>query len=252
VVQGEEGIGRLESKLVFPDPGPYEYMIHPGDLVFDIGACIGQMTEFYLSRGARVIAVEPESGDVEQLEERFGLNEMVTIIHKAVGSQLGRKHLYLHGGASSVSTFIPIVWWGRDSAFHGTEGTGWEEVEMVTLDSLIEEYGLPQFIKLDIEGYESFALRGLSHIVPFVQFEICAATIKSGQVQECFERLLHISPNAQFNYTLTEGPCFMIGSTPRWHWTSAEEVMETIGREMEKWPLFWGNGFANMVEDNLD
>ncbi|HUV14449.1 MAG TPA: hypothetical protein VMY18_12460, partial [Acidobacteriota bacterium] len=62
----------------FPDPGPYEQIIHPGSLVFDIGACIGQMTEFYLSRGARVIAVEPESVDVKKLRERFGSNDQVT------------------------------------------------------------------------------------------------------------------------------------------------------------------------------
>lgn len=241
--------GKSLSNLVFPDPGPYAYMFGPGDLVFDIGACVGQMTEFYLSRGARVIAVEPESADIEELRKRFGDNDQVTIVHKAVGSQLGKKHLYLHGGASAVSTFIPTIWWGRNSAFRNTEGTGWEEVEMVTLDSLIEQYGRPQFIKMDIEGYESFALRGLSQPVPFVQFEICVATIKSGQVWECFERLMDISPSASFNYTLNEGPCFMLGSIPRWHWTSAEEVLDAIDAEMGRWPLFWGNGFANMVKD---
>lgn len=242
----------MGAQLVFPDPGPYEHIIKEGDLVFDIGACIGQMTEFYLSRGARVIAVEPESEDVEKLTERFGDNEKVIIVPKAVGNKNGTSHLYIHKGASSISTFIPIIWWGRDSAFRGTEGTEWEEVEMITLDSLIEEYGSPQFIKMDIEGYESFALQGLSQPVPFVQFEICAATVKSGQVWECFEKLMKLSPSAQFNYTLTEGPCFMLGPTPRWHWTTAEEVMEAIGREMEKWPLFWGNGFAKMMEENLD
>jgi FkbM family methyltransferase len=241
--------GKNLNNLVFPDPGPYAYMFGPGDLVFDIGACVGQMTEFYLSRGARVIAVEPESADVEELKKRFGSNDRVTIVHKAVGSQPGRKHLYLHGGASAVSTFIPSVWWGRDSAFCNTEGTGWEEVEMVTLDSLIEEYGPPRFIKMDIEGYESFAFQGLNQLVPFVQFEICAATIKSGQVEEIFNRIREISPHAQFNYTLTEGPCFMLGPTPRWYWTSAEEVLGAISREMSIWRLFWGNGFANMTRD---
>ena len=119
---------------------------------------------------------------------------------------------------------------------------------MVTLDSLIDEYGLPQFIKLDIEGYESYALRGLSQPVPFIQFEICASTVKSGQVWECFEQILDLSPNAMFNYTLCEGPCFRLGLTPCWHWTTAEEVMEAIGREIAEWPLFWGNGFARMIE----
>ena len=242
----------MDTSLVFPNPGPYEHIIKEGDLVFDIGACIGQMTEFYLSRGARVIAVEPESDDVEKLTERFGDNDKVTIVPKAVGEKNGSSHLYIYKGANSISTFVPTIWWGQDSAFKGTQGTGWEEVEMITLDSLIEEYGSPQFIKLDIEGYESFALQGLSQPVPFVQFEMCGATIKSGQVRECFERILSICPTATFNYTLCEGPGFRIGPDVFRHWTTAEEVMKKIDEEVEEWSLFWGNGLANMMGNNLD
>jgi hypothetical protein len=50
----------------------------------------------------------------------------------------------------------------------------WKETEKVsstTLDLLIAEYGLPRFIKIDVEGYEPEVLRGLSEPVPFLSFE---------------------------------------------------------------------------------
>ncbi len=45
-------------------------IIHKDSLVFDIGANIGNMTSVYLSRGARVIAVEPVPEFAAKLRER--------------------------------------------------------------------------------------------------------------------------------------------------------------------------------------
>lgn len=236
-------------RYVYGEPGPFEFIFEAGDLVFDVGACIGQMTAWYVHRGARVIAVEPEAGDVADLRKRFEGHPSVTIVYKAVGEAAGEGKLHVHAGARAISTFVPDLWWGKESAFRGTDTTYTETVQMTTLDALIEEYGRPQFIKLDIEGYELYALRGLTQPVPFIQFEVCASTFKSGDVRRCFEHILDLAPHATFNYMLCEGPGFMIGPDRYRHWTSADEVLEAIRGEVGKWPHFWGNGLANMTAD---
>ena len=45
------------------------------------------------------------------------------------------------------------------------------DVEVTTLDRLIEEFGVPRFRKIDVEGFELDVLRGLSRPIPFVSFE---------------------------------------------------------------------------------
>lgn len=45
------------------------------------------------------------------------------------------------------------------------------EVDVITLDQLIAEYGVPSFIKIDVEGYEYEVMRGLSQQVSVLSFE---------------------------------------------------------------------------------
>ena len=51
---------------------------------------------------------------------------------------------------------------------------GWQhpiEVEVTTLDELIAIYGKPVFCKIDVEGLELDAVRGLSQAIPTLSFE---------------------------------------------------------------------------------
>ena len=56
----------------------------------------------------------------------------------------------------------------------------WEksvEVPVVTLDSLIESYGVPTFCKIDVEGYEAEVLGGLSQPLPGLSLEFVAGQL---------------------------------------------------------------------------
>ena len=152
-----------------------EPLISAGDLVFDIGASRGMLTLVFRWLGARVIAVEPLFAIgpeyVREFAWKFGSDDMVTTVPKAVApkpSLLMKVHKNLPFLSSGS---IP---WMRESAharFYNSRSTRSATVATTTLDALIGEYGLPQFIKIDVEGAESNVIRTLSQPVPAMSME---------------------------------------------------------------------------------
>ncbi len=47
-----------------------------------------------------------------------------------------------------------------------------QKIEITTLDLLIQQYGRPKLLKIDVEGYESEVIKGLSESVPIIYFEV--------------------------------------------------------------------------------
>jgi hypothetical protein len=72
-------------------------------------------------------------------------------------------------------------------------------VETTTLDNLIDEFGIPFFIKLDVEGFEVNAIRGLTRSVPYVSFELNLPEFRAEGL-ECLARLQQIGDRVAFNY----------------------------------------------------
>ncbi len=183
-------------------PGLLTEYIREGSLVFDIGANIGRMTYQYLARGARVVAVEPQSVCVgEFLIPQFGGNERVTIVHAACGEQVGEATITTYGHGGTISTLVPDHYWQPGGPWQNTPHDGREVVDMTTLDALIEEYGVPDFMKIDVEGYEFQVFQGLSQFIslsfefhPFFRYNAIL----------CMDRLLEIEPGIEFNHTVGE------------------------------------------------
>src|SRR5688572_29385539 len=71
----------------------------PGNLVFDIGANMGQKTDIFLRLGARVVAVDPDQSNQEILRQRFlGWRwhpKPVSIVGKAVSASNGRQTFWV-------------------------------------------------------------------------------------------------------------------------------------------------------------
>jgi FkbM family methyltransferase len=139
--------------------------VRPDSLVFDLGANQGEFSLLFSRIGARVVAVEPNPPLAEKLRSRFGKSQ---VVEAAVGSEPGRATLYL-GRDSNYSTISeqwkPVVE-GRNRLSEGSV-----EVEVTTLDALIEAFGVPVFVKIDVEGHELAVLRGLSTPIDGLLFE---------------------------------------------------------------------------------
>src|SRR5512141_1741668 len=68
----------------------YGDFVRPGDLVFDVGAPVGDPVASFRRLGARVVAVEPEEAMVRALRLLYGRSKAVTIEGMAVGREAGR------------------------------------------------------------------------------------------------------------------------------------------------------------------
>ncbi|WP_258101664.1 FkbM family methyltransferase [Marinoscillum pacificum] len=147
----------------------YSQFINNGDLCFDIGANVGAKSDVFLSLGAKVIAAEPQRSCVAYLNKKFASNSNIQILPVAIGSKETMADIHI-ANVSQISTFSEdfIKAYSEGSPFTW-EST--EEVQMTRLDSLIEQYGMPKFCKIDVEGFELEVFKGLSYKIPIVSFE---------------------------------------------------------------------------------
>jgi FkbM family methyltransferase len=155
----------------------YRAFVRPGDLCFDIGAHLGDRTGHFLALGARVVAVEPQPGPLAVLRQLYGANPRVTLIGNAVGAASGEAELAIDPTNPTVASLSPE--WraqvARDPSFARTEWRERHRVAVTTLDALIAAHGVPQFCKIDVEGFEAAVLQGLSQPLPTLSFEYIAA-----------------------------------------------------------------------------
>lgn len=181
----------------------YAQFAGPGDLVFDIGAHVGNRTRALAALGCRVVAVEPQPAMAAALRTVVARLAPVDVIEAAVSDRPGRAVLAVSERTPTVST-LARDWRDARRAEPGFAKVSWNaevEVETTTLDALIARFGVPAFVKLDIEGHEAAALAGLSTAVRTVSFEFLPEALDA--VRACGDRLAALGAY-RFNWTPAE------------------------------------------------
>ena len=166
----------------------YGQFVKPNDLVFDVGAHVGDRIAAFRRLGARVVACEPNPPLVKTLRLMYGRDRHVTIEPVAVGAAPGEIEMKINVDNPTVSTASPTFVQASHGA-PGWEGQNWDKtirVDVSTLDTLIARHGSPAFIKIDVEGYEAEALAGLTQPVPALSFEF--TTIQRDVAHNCLSR----------------------------------------------------------------
>jgi len=187
--------------------GFYRRFLAPGDLAFDVGAHVGDRTASFRRLGARVVAVEPQPSLARLLRLLFGRDAGVVREAALVGAAAGVATMWLNRGNPTISTASPAFIAATDGK-PGWEGQAWEATldrPVTTLDALAAAHGRPDFIKLDVEGFEAEALRGLSFAPRALSFEF--TTIQPAVALECLDRLAALGYR-HFNACLGESMAF--------------------------------------------
>ncbi|MHC5018667.1 MAG: FkbM family methyltransferase [Planctomycetota bacterium] len=176
VPRGDSGEAPAEAV-----PGGTPAPLHE-DLVFDVGAHRGEDSAYYLARGFRVVAVECDPDHAGALRERFA---------EAIAA--GRLTLV---EAAMAPTDDPVTFYrNADVGVWGTAVAAWAErnralgttVTECTVDGmppaeLFRRFGVPYYLKIDVEGSDLLVLRALAEFAvrpPYVSLETEAASMEA-------------------------------------------------------------------------
>lgn len=228
-IELKQEIGMLRSRMIYNNPVKrmrlhrfYHQWIHPGNLCFDIGAHIGAQSATWLNLGARVVALEPNPRLFRYLQRRFRNKTQIAMHNDAIGEQPGQLALYISSIAPTVSTMSDVNW---RTTIHDRSSfdVQWDRehlVNVLTLQQLIDQYGIPDFIKLDVEDYEYQALAGLHTEVPFLSFEYFS--YQKEQSTRCIQRLETLG---SYVYNVSFREYFTLNYD---RWMSAEEILRWV------------------------
>lgn len=145
------------------------------DLIFDVGLHLGEDTDFYLKKGFRVIAFEANGDFVRKCQGRFSSaisDNRLVIVHGAVAP----------GTSSTLPFYVNLknTEWGTLNLQWVERNERWGapskkiEVPRIDLTEHFRRYGIPYYLKIDIEGLDTqaaVALNGFSDRPQFVSIE---------------------------------------------------------------------------------
>lgn len=134
--------------------------IAPGNLVFDVGSNIGQYALLFgdvVGEKGKVICLEPDPKNFAFLQFNINMNSVKNseALNVGIGSE-----------EATLKFYRDTTTGGRRGSFEmefvgdSYEGSSLD-VPVITLDSLIEKHGEPDFMKIDVEGHEMNVLSGI-------------------------------------------------------------------------------------------
>lgn len=223
----KERYGLLRSWLMYyAKPGNrsslfsfYASFVRDGDLVFDIGAHLGNRSQAFLDLGAKIVAVEPQPNCVRFLKNKFGI-EIRFILHDyLVSAAEGQLPFHISFGNPTISTARGQDWHQQINRY-SIMPVYWDQKilkSVITLDWLIQEYGIPAFCKIDTEGFEWEVIRGLNVAIPALSLEYLA--FDRNRMIKCLERLRSLGV-----YRINFSP----GESQNWYWKEWKSLEEVL------------------------
>ena len=120
------------------------------DLIYDLGMHTGLDTKYYLDKGFRVVALEANPKLVDQVRQKFAdaiVAEKLHIVERALWSGAEPEVMfYVNDKKDDWSSVI------KRNANRGATGVQEIRTKTVHLKELFDEYGLPYYLKCDLEG----------------------------------------------------------------------------------------------------
>jgi FkbM family methyltransferase len=141
------------------------------NLIYDLGVNKGEDTEFYLDKGFRVVGIEANPiiyrGLLDKFSEALSDGRLI-LLNVGVWKERGTLPFYVNLDNDHWSSF-DSDWGCRNNTSFRTE-----EIPCITIQDLLFEYGVPRYLKIDVEGADNMIIKhlpGLSVKPKFVSAE---------------------------------------------------------------------------------
>lgn len=141
-------------------------------LIYDIGMHVGQDTKYYLKQGYNVLAIEANPVLVKENEQKFEKEIQegrLTILNVGISDKEASLPFYVNMRLSEWSSFDMATGTRNDTAYEVIE------VPCITTKRLFNDYGIPYYLKVDIEGYDHYCLLDIPEGGDKPQFVSCEA-----------------------------------------------------------------------------
>ena len=134
------------------------------DLIYDVGMHKGEDTDYYLQKGFRVVAFEANPDLVKLCRTRFANaidRKELTIVEGAiVDKERAQKTVKFYSNRKKSIWGTVNSDWAHRNEILGTDNEV-IEVEVVDFKECLRQYGIPYYMKVDIEGSDLVCLESL-------------------------------------------------------------------------------------------
>jgi FkbM family methyltransferase len=131
----------------------------PSRTIFDIGMYDGSDTRYFLVKGFKVLAVEANPALVQRagiVFKQYIFSRQLTLVNAAISGEQGKEVTLTVCGDDLGSSSI------YDQTITSRNPTGSYTVQGATILNLMDMYGVPYYLKIDIEGAERFCVLPLT------------------------------------------------------------------------------------------
>lgn len=212
---------KLEAANYSRQRNLYSLFIPDNGVVFDVGANVGNRIRCFRSFNTTVHAFEPQPMCAKYLQEHYSSDQNVFVHEVALGATEGIGEMAVASNLNVLSTlskdFISKV-----SVSGRFSSDVWDQtvsVKLQTLDHYINTVGRPDFLKIDVEGYEMEVLNGLSFCVPALSFEWTPELFE--QAEYCIHRCAQLG---MCQFSMSFGESMQLSQ----HWSDEKQLIDKL------------------------
>jgi FkbM family methyltransferase len=205
-------------------------------LIFDIGANRGLFSDecLRLYNNCKIVMVEANPDLCEFLKKKYSEYNNIEVLNNLVSENDGEEiDFYLSDEYDVIST--ASLEWINNSRF--SKNYNWNrklKIKSIKIDTLVTKFGIPDLIKIDVEGYEFEVLKGMTNKYKDVCFEW--AEEKYEDTNKCCLYLENLGYE-NFGYIFTDNYMVKPNEFNKWSESSFHEKIN-IDRKL-KWGMIW-------------